>query len=321
MVAVSKRKVDKVFRTIPTVLWGLILLCIGFSLLSRDFLSLRNFVNILQQGSFLVILCMGVVVVKIMGGIELSVGGVMSLAGMVMAHSIVNMGFSVLLGVVSGLAVGFVCGMLNGIIIDKMNVPSFVATLGMQYITVSLALVLNNGGVIWGLPDKVALIGRSTILGIPSAIIVLILAVIISSVVLRLTVLGSYFYAVGGNEEALALSGKKSWLFKIIGYAYCGLFAGLAGVVMTFRMESAQPTVGIGMEFEAFSACVLGGAIMAGKGTVFGALIGALFIVVLRSGLNNIGISTFYQLAIVGIAIILSIVVAVFFDKRLEGQV
>lgn len=321
MVAVSKRKVDKVFRTIPTVLWGLILLCIGFSLLSRDFLSLRNFVNILQQGSFLVILCMGVVVVKIMGGIELSVGGVMSLAGMVMAHSIVNMGFSVLLGVVSGLAVGFVCGMLNGIIIDKMNVPSFVATLGMQYITVSLALVLNNGGVIWGLPDKVALIGRSTILGVPSAIIVLILAVIISSVVLRLTVLGSYFYAVGGNEEALALSGKKSWLFKIIGYAYCGLFAGLAGVVMTFRMESAQPTVGIGMEFEAFSACVLGGAIMAGKGTVFGALIGALFIVVLRSGLNNIGISTFYQLAIVGIAIILSIVVAVFFDKRLEGQV
>ena len=320
MVAVSKRKIENMLKSIPTVFWGLILLCILFTLLSRDFLSVRNFVNILQQGSFLVILCMGVIVVKILGGIELSVGGVMSLAGMVMAHSIVNMGFSVLLGVVSGLVVGFVCGIVNGFVVDKMNVPSFVATLGMQYISVSLALVLNNGGVIWGLPEKVALIGRSSILGIPFSIVILVLTVITTSVVLRFTVLGSYFYAVGGNEEALALSGKKSWLYKIIGYAYCGLFAGIAGVVMTFRMESAQPTVGIGMEFEAFSACVLGGAITAGKGTVSGALIGALFIVILRSGLNNIGISTFYQLAIVGIAIILSIVVAVFFDKRLEGQ-
>jgi len=291
-----------------------------FTLASNNFFTGRNLLNILQQGSFLVILCMGVVVVKIMGGIELSVGGVMSLAGMIMAHTIVNMGFSVLGGVAAALLVGVVFGTLNGFVVDKMKVPSFVGTLGVRYIAVSLGLVLNDGNVIWGLPESAKTIGNSAIVGIPFNIFVLILTIMTTFVVLRFTRLGSFFYAIGGNEEALILSGKRSWLYKIIGYAYCGVFASVAGIVMTFRMQAAQPTVGVGMEFEAFSACVLGGAIAAGKGNVAGVVIGALFIVILRNGLNNIGIPSFYQLAVVGAAIILSIVVTVFMDRRLEAQ-
>lgn len=307
-------------KHLPTVVWGLVLLCVVFTLASNNFFTGRNLLNILQQGSFLVILCMGVVVVKIMGGIELSVGGVMSLAGMIMAHTIVNMGFSVLGGVAAALLVGVVFGTLNGFVVDKMKVPSFVGTLGVRYIAVSLGLVLNDGNVIWGLPESAKTIGNSAIVGIPFNIFVLILTIMTTFVVLRFTRLGSFFYAIGGNEEALILSGKRSWLYKIIGYAYCGVFASVAGIVMTFRMQAAQPTVGVGMEFEAFSACVLGGAIAAGKGNVAGVVIGALFIVILRNGLNNIGIPSFYQLAVVGAAIILSIVVTVFMDRRLEAQ-
>jgi len=315
-IAMLKRKLGRV----PTIFWGLAILVFLFTVLSRDFSTARNIMNILQQGSFLIMLCMGVIIVNIMGGIELSVGGVMSLAGMVMAYKIVNMQGSILSGILLALLVGLVCGVLNGIIVDRMKVPSFIGTLGMMYMAASLALVMNDGDVIWGLPKAISAISDFSLFGIPFAVLVTLLTIITSLVILRFTVLGTYFYAIGGNEEALILSGKRSWVYKIMGYAYCGLIAAVAGVVMTTRMQCAQPTVGMGMEFEAFSACVLGGAIAAGKGSVTGALIGALFIVILRNGLNTIGISSFYQLAIIGTAIIMSIVVTVFFERRLEGQ-
>ena len=313
--------IKKTIASFPQIFWGILLLGFVFSILSGNFLTGRNLLNILQQGSFLIVICMGVIIVKIMGGIELSVGGVMSLAGMVMAYTIVNFHFSVFGGILAAVVVGALAGGFNGIFVEKMNVPSFIATLGMQYIAVSLALVINDGNVIWGLPKEVSAISKSSILGIPFLIFITIFAVLFTFIILRYTVLGSYFYAIGGNEEALKLSGKKSWVYKIIGYSLSGIFAAIAGVLMTIRMQAAQPTIGIGMEFEAFSSCVLGGAIAAGKGDAIGALLGALFIIVLRSGLNNIGISTFYQLAIIGMSIIVSIVITIFLNKKINGTV
>lgn len=202
-----------------------------------------------------------------------------------------------------------------------MKVPSFITTLGMLYITTSLALVLNKGNVIWGLPKETAAMANGAVIGIPFAIFVMLVSVFVSYFVLQRTVFGVFVYAIGGNEEALKLSGRNSSAYKLLGYAYCGFFAALAGVVMTIRVQCAQPTVGVGMEFEAFSSCVLGGAIVPGRGSVQGALMGCLFIIILRNGLNSVGISSFYQLSIIGLAIIASIVITVFLSRKINGYV
>ena len=280
------------------------------------FLTTYNAANILNQGAILIILCMGVIVVKNTGGIGLSVGGVLTLAGMVMAGSIVKLGMPVPVALLVALVIGTLFGLLNGILVSRMNIPSFVATLGTQGMAFGIALGMNEGNVYTGLPQSINQLGNGTLWGVPVAIWVSVAAVALTWFLLNHTRFGVYVYAIGGNEEALALAGKPSWWYKMLAYIYSGLMAGLAGIVMTTRNMVSQPRVGEGMEFEAFAGVVLGGSFAAGRGSALGTIVGALFILVLRNGLNVIGVPTYIQLAIIGSVLIAAIVVSTLVERH-----
>jgi ribose transport system permease protein len=199
-----------------------------------------------------------------------------------------------------------------------MGIPSFIATLGTQGITIGLSLGMNNGNVIGGMPDTLKPIGNANLLGIPSPLIITIVVFLLTYFILNHSKFGVYVYAIGGNEEALKLAGKPVNLYKILTYAYSGFTAGIAALIVLSRNMAAQPTVGLGMEFEAFAGVVLGGSYMAGRGTVGGALLGAVVILVLRNGLNIIGIPTYIQLAIFGAVLITAIVASTIVERRVQ---
>ena len=300
----------------PPVVWALLAMVIFFARMDPRFLTLSNVANLFTQGSILMILCMGVVVVSIGGGIELSVGAVMTLAGMLMAWVLVNTSLPIVLALLVPLVVGAVCGIFNGIFVARMNIPSFIATLGTQGMAIGLCLGMNKGNVIAGLPPAVESIGGGSWLGVPVPIWVSIAAFASSFVLLGFTPFGTYVYAIGGNEQALKLTGRPSWWYKTLTFVYAGLMAGLAAIIITTRNMTAQPTVGLGMEFEAFSGTVLGGCV-AGRGGAVETTLGVLFILVLRNGLNVMGVPTYYQLAIIGTALISAIVVSVVLEQRM----
>ena len=302
----------------PTVSWILLIMIICFSLSSSNFLTINNAMNLCRQGAVLMILCFGVIVVKITGGIELSNGAVMSLCGMISAWMIVNLNIPVSLAILISMLTGIIFGSLTGIFVTFLEIPSFVATLGTQGIAVGLALGMNNGNVVGGLPDSYSVIGNGAFLGIPVPLWVSILVFSLTYILLNHTSFGVYIYALGGNEEALKLSGKPSWFYKVLGYSYSGLTAGIAACILTSRNMAAQPTVGSGMEFEAFAGVVLGGSFVAGKGTPVGAALGALFILILRNGLNILGIPTYLQLAIFGTVLISAIVLSTLVERRIQ---
>jgi ribose transport system permease protein len=299
----------------PPSIWVLLFMTLFFAFRVPSFLTLSNLVNMLRQGSVLIILCMGVTFVRIAGGIDLSVGGIMTLCGMVLAWLITNGSVPIFPALLITLVVGMLFGMLNGIFVTKMGIPSFIATLGTQGITFGIALGMNTGYVYAGLPTEFEVFGSGVFLSLPVPIWLAMLSILISVFLLTFTRFGVYVYAVGGNEDALTLSGKPAWKFKALTFTYAGLMAGLAAIVITARTMTSQPTVGAGMEFEAFFATVLGG-VFAGRGGMTEALLGVMFILVLRNGLNLMGIPTYIQLAIVGIVLLIGIIISTLVDRK-----
>ena len=300
-----------------------IVMLIFFSIAAPNFLSMENALSLARQGALLMILCMGVIVVKITGGMDLATGAIMTLAGMIMAWTMVKMNFSLPIACLLAVLTAVFFGFLNGFFVSVMKIPSFISTLGTQGIAIGLALGLNEGNVIGNLPAVTSVIGNNDFLGIPNPLLITIFVIGLSFILLNLTKFGMYIYAIGGNEEALKLAGKPVVLYKILAYTYSGLTAGIAALILTSRNMAAQPTVGLGMEFQAFAGVVLGGSFMAGRGTVSGAVLGALVILILRNGLNLIGIPTYLQLAIFGSVLISAIVISTLIEqnaqKWLEG--
>jgi ribose transport system permease protein len=306
----------KVLQVPPVVL--VFILMVGFFAISHPtFLTINNMVNTLRQGSILIVLCMGVAFVRIAGGIDLSVGAIMSLCGMVMAWILANGSVPIVVGLGAAVLVGFALGMLNGLLVSKVQMPSFIVTLGTQGIAYGISLGMNKGLSISGLPDSLDVLGNGAILGLPIPFCFALFTILLSLILLKLTPFGIYLYAIGGNEDALRLAGKPSWKYKALTYGYSGIMAGLAGIVITARTMAAQPTVGQGMEFEAFFAVVLGG-VFAGKGGMTEILLGAFFILVLRNGLNIMGIPTYLQLAVIGVVLISGIIFSTTFGRRLR---
>jgi ribose transport system permease protein len=316
----SRLSLKAAILRIPPVVWALLLMVLVFSQAEPRFLTLGNAVNLFRQGSILMILCMGVVVAKITGGIDLSVGGVMTLAGMLMAWALTSGHMPIPMALLISLLVGAGCGFLNGIFVAKMNIPSFIATLGTQGMAIGLCLGMNQGNVISGLPGALDAIGNGSWLGIPVPIWASILAFMSSFVLLSYTRFGVYIYALGGNEEALKLAGQPAWWYRTLAFTYAGLMAGLAAIIITSRNMAAQPTVGLGMEFEAFSGTVLGGSFVAGRGGAFDTVLGVMFILILRNGLNVMGVPTYYQLAIIGVVLIAGIIMSLLVEQRLQKQ-
>jgi ribose transport system permease protein len=291
---------------------ALILLYIVFSLASPNFLQFDNIVGILLSTAINGVLALGVTFVIITGGIDLSVGTVMTLSAVMTGIFTTVWHMPLALGILAGLATGALMGFTNGIIIARMKVPPFIATLGMLYVAKGLALVISGLKPIYfnDTPEFNRTAMGSLIPGfeIPNVVLVLFGAAIIASLILTRTVLGRYAFALGSNEEATRLSGVNVNFWKIAIYTLGGLFSGLAGVMIAARLNSAQPALGQGYELDAIAAAVIGGtSLSGGEGSMLGTIIGAFIISTLTNGLRIMSVPQEWQTIITGAIVILAV--------------
>jgi ribose transport system permease protein len=294
--------------------FAFILLIAALSLLSSSFLTLSNALNIARQVSINAIIAAGMTFVILTGGIDLSVGSVLAISGAIIA-GLLAAGRPLLIGIGGGLAVGGILGLINGLIIAKGRVQPFIATLAMLTIGRGLTLVYTDGRPITGLPDDFVWLGAGEIGRIPVPVVLMVVVFVIGVLILRQSVMGRYVYAIGGNEEAARLSGVNVAFYKTLVYVISGVLAATSAVILTARLNSAQPTAGSAFELDAIAAVVLGGTTLAGgEGSLGGTILGAFIIGVLNNGLNLLDVSSFYQQVVKGIVILL----AVLLDRRLR---
>ena len=288
---------------------ALLALCIGLAFSGPDFLTVGNLLNVMRQVSINAVIAFGMTLVILLGGIDLSVGSILAVSSVVIADLLqahCNAGLATLAGVLAGALLGTV----NGLIVTKGRVAPFIATLGTMTTLRGFALVLSNGSPISGFSnDSFSLVGDGYVAGlVPIPVVWMLVVFAVFWFVMRQTVFGRHIYATGGNAEAAALSGVKTDQVQIWVYTICGATAAMSGVILTSRLNSAQPTAGAGYELDAIAAVVLGGtSLSGGRGWIFGTLVGALLIGVLNNGLNLMGVSSFYQQVIKGGVILLAV--------------
>ena len=295
---------------------GLLGLVLVLWILTPYFLTVSNLLNVMQQTSINAIIAVGMTFVIITAGIDLSVGSIVAFSGVVLA-SVLQSAVPLPLALVIGLAVGALAGYVNGILITYGRLPPFISTLGMMSVARGAALLYTGGRPISGFEPSFRYLATGKILYIPVPVIIMILVYIVAHVVLTRTKLGRYAYAIGGNEEAALLSGVNVKLYKSMVYALSGALAGLAAIILTARLNSAQPIAGIMYELDAIAATVIGGtSLMGGEGRLVGTLIGALIMGVLRNGLNLLGVSSFVQQTVIGSVIILAVLMDMALKKH-----
>ena len=303
---------------------ALLALFIVFSIASPNFLQFDNMVGILLATSVNGVLALGVTFVIITGGIDLSVGTVMTLSAVMTGVFITVWHLPLPLGILAGLATGGSAGFVSGTVIARLRIPSFIATLGMLNIAKGLALVISGLKPIYfnDTPEFNRLAMGSIAAGIPllevpNAVLVLFGAAIVASLILTRTVLGRYAFALGSNEEATRLSGVNVARWKIAIYALAGVFSGLGGVLIAARLNSAQPSLGQGYELDAIAAAVIGGtSLSGGEGSILGTVIGAFIISTLTNGLRILSVPQEWQTVVTGAIVIL----AVYLDIVRRGQ-
>jgi ribose transport system permease protein len=295
---------------------GLIALVIIFSLASPYFLTFDNVIGILLATTVNGVLALGATFVIITGGIDLSVGTVMTLSAVVTGVLISEWRWPILLGLLGGIATGAVAGLLNGVTVSKMKVPPFVATLGVMMAAKGLSLVISGSKPIYftGTPAVRGLTMDSLVgslisgLDVPNAVFFLFGAAIVAGLILGKTVLGRYAFAIGSNEEATRLSGVNVDFWKAAVYVVCGVFSGLGGVIIGSRLNSAQPALGAGYELDAIAAVVIGGtSLSGGEGTILGTIIGACVMSVLINGLRILSVAQEWQLVVTGAIVIVAV--------------
>ncbi|MER5299905.1 substrate-binding domain-containing protein [Streptomyces lasiicapitis] len=286
---------------------ALVVLVVAMSLLSGDFLTTQNLLNVGVQAAVTAILAFGVTFVIVAAGIDLSVGSVAALSATVLAWSATKEGVPVWIAVLLAVATGIACGFVNGVLISYGKLPPFIATLAMLSIGRGLSLVISQGSPI-AFPESVSKVGDTLGGWLPVPVIVMVAMGLLTALILSRTYIGRSMYAIGGNEEAARLSGLRVKRQKIIIYALSGLFAAVAGIVLASRLVSAQPQAAQGYELDAIAAVVIGGASLAGGvGKASGTLIGALILAVLRNGLNLLSVSAFWQQVVIGVVIALAV--------------
>ena len=281
------------------------------------FLTPKNMFNILRQNASNLFLATGMTMVIILGGIDLSVGSVIALSGVVAAGCVVNFGLPEAVGFIAAIAVGALVGLFNGFIICKTDIPPFIVTLASMNITKGIALVLTGGAPIRCMTDAFKFPGAGYVGPVPTPVILMIVIFVIAALMINKTQLGRHIYAVGGNVQAAKFSGISVEKVKFIVYAYTGLMAGIAGVVIASRLYSGQPTAGDGAEMDAIASVVVGGTSMSGgSGRIGGTLIGVLIIGVLNNGLNLMGVDSNFQYIVKGLVILLAVYVDFLRNKK-----
>jgi len=295
---------------------GLLAMVVLLWALTPHFLTISNLLNVAEQATIIAIIAVGMTFVILTGGIDLSVGSVLAFSGVVMASSLQH-SVPLPLGLAIGLGVGLTCGLVNGMLITVGRLPPFIATLGMMSVARGAALMFTEGRPISGFSETFRALATDEVLRIPAPVLIMIGVYLMAHFVLGRTKLGRYTYAIGGNEEAALLSGINVRLYKTIVYGLAGMLAGLAAILLTARLNSAQPIAGMNYELDAIAATVIGGtSLLGGEGTVIGTLIGALIMAVLRNGLNLLGVSSFIQQVVIGSVIILAVLIDMALKKR-----
>lgn len=292
-------------------------LCLLFTLLSEKFFTVRNLTNVARQISILAILSYGMTFVIVSGGIDISVGSGVSLVSMVTGGMMVvknNIYFGIWMGILCGILIG----LMNGLLVSLLGLPAFIVTLGTMTICSGLALLYANGMPIVGLPTGFGVIGSGYFGPIPIPVFIAFVFFLISGFFFKYTSFGRYTLAIGGNEEAARLSGINTKRVKIGVYSVTGLLTGVGAVVLSSRVISGYPNLGLGLELQAIAAVVIGGGTLGGGyGTMTGTLFGVLIIGTIQNGLNIMGVSSFIQMVVIGLIIITSVTYDVFRKRKL----
>ncbi len=299
---------------------ALLVLCIVLSILTDKFFTADNGLNVLRQIAVNICIATGMTLIVLTAGIDLSVGSVLALCGAVAAGLLKNgialapintfVGFTVLGAVLAGLLLGWAIGWFNGFAITRFHVPPFVATLAMLTIARGLTMLYTKGHPISNLGPDFAWLGTGWWLGIPVPVYIAALVVLAALFVTQKTKFGRYIYAIGGNEQAARLSGINIKKVKLTVYAMAGMLAALGGIIVTSRLNSAQPNAGISYELDAIAAVVIGGtSLSGGKGSIWGTVMGAVIIGVLNNGLVLLNVSPFWQQVVKGSVILLAVII------------
>lgn len=306
---------------------ALALLCIVLTILSDKFFTAENGLNVLRQTAVNICIATGMTLVVLTAGIDLSVGSVLALCGAVAAGLLKNgvalqsldlfTGFTVLGAVLVGIIIGYLSGLFNGFVITKFSVPPFVATLAMLTIARGLTMLYTKGQPISNLGSGFAYIGTGSFIGIPVPVWIAAMVVLLAVFITQKTKLGRYIYGIGGNEVAAKYSGINISKVKMIVYALAGAFAAIGGIIVTSRLDSAQPNAGISYELDAIAAVVIGGTSLGGgRGTIWGTVMGAIIIGVLNNGLVLLNVSPFWQQVVKGAVILLAVIIDKIGDKK-----
>ncbi len=285
-----------------------IILFVAFSLANPRFLSSSNLFTIARQVSMLGIASIGMTFVILISGIDLSTGSIITFVNIVAAFLMVNMGFGMVAAIIVSLILSILVGVLNGCLISTIGIPAIIATFATQIVFEGASYLISGGTPIYGFDERFKVIGQGYLGPVPVPVIIMIVCFAIGSFILNKSYFGRYFYAVGGNEEASKLSGIRVGVTKYLVYALSGLFAGLAGIVMLSRTNSAQPTAGLGYEFDVITCVVLGGvSITGGYGKMSNVIAGVLIIGILTNGMVLMNVSTYMQMVVKGIVLVLAV--------------
>ena len=292
----------------------ILIICALSALRPESFLTIGNFLNVFRRSSVYGIIAIGMTSTIISGGIDLSVGSMLALCGMVGATVMAAVGgtdpqgASLVIGTFVGIGIGTICGFLNGLLITKLSLQPFIVTLGTMSFFRGISLVMKDGHPV-NVPSYKYL-GEGSVLSIPISVIIFAVIIVIASFILRYTRLGRYTYAIGSNREAAFHAGVNVDRNLIYIYTFTGFLVGIAAMIATSRTVSAQPTAGLGAELDVIAAVVIGGASLAGgQGSITGTIIGTLLISFLRNGCTLLGISTNAQLIVIGMIIVLAVAV------------
>ena len=297
-------------------LFGLILIVVVFASLTPVFLTAPNLINILQQSSINAAIALGMTLVIISGGIDLSVGPTAALSAVIGA-SLMVAGVPIPLAIMASLGVGVLCGLFNGVLVAYAGLQPFIVTLGGLSLYRALSLIYTGGNPIFGIPSEFRALTNGNLLGVPNPVIIVGIIALILWILLNKTPLGEYILAVGGNEEAARIAGVPVARTKVATFVISGGLASVAALILVGRLGAAEPTIGNLWELDAIAAAAIGGAsLMGGKGSIVGTLIGAIILGALRNGLTLMNVQAFYQLLATGIIII----VAMLIDRATRGR-
>jgi ribose transport system permease protein len=295
---------------------GLLLLCAALWIATPYFATLDNLRNVAEQSTVIGTLAVGMTFVILAGGIDLSVGSVVALAGIVLAM-LLRSGVPTAVAVSGAVASGVAAGLLNGVLVTIGRLPPFIATLGTMSVARGLALLLADGRPISGFPEGLRALASTRVGGLPVSVLLMLGLFAVAHLVLSRTVLGRVTYAIGGNAEAARLAGIPVRTFTTVTYAIAGASAALCATLLLARLDSAQPIAGIGYELDAIAAVVIGGtSLLGGSGSVLGTLVGALIMSVLRNGLNLLGVSSYVQQIAIGTVIVVAVLIDMTLQRR-----